>query len=996
MLHKNHNISIIVNGKQVELGSQSQLNLRLNNVVYNPEKTTSTQAEYSYEFELPATPHNNKIFDYANNLSKLNKFHNKWNAEVYADGTLIFEGSLTISSFKDGKYTCNLVIIKIYSLENIFGNDTMNKINWKVPYEGFETMNAINGNADSKYYFPLVSYGVFEKDPYHSDEIANDYTSKFQFDEWNKWYYSSFYPSLNMLETLRKCFEYKGYNVGGTVFQDKYLNNIYMSTNLADGQVPEYNLGNPKFGKASISFSWSNGTVNGGNATNTYTGYEQDLDFPYMYVNNLRGHFGGSKDQIGTWTSEAWNFESVNIWNMLSSKNGGSAKKTEKTYLFDDGEGVIVIPTDGFYKIHLDCRVTLQSKFNGGNVTVNINQIDGTDIVEKDNVNIKQNLKENTPIEIQLVKNYDDDIELIKGKWNLDYLDGNPNNTTFQSQANRKEWLTCFPQEDLLGADSPTKTEGVVSKSINSGYGFKGSIVFPDGGGSNTGGTSSGTGGGTGGGTFSGGGHSFGGRRAKANIKTGLGSSTSGKQGDNIGYVYKDGEIMGYDPLVNENFICGASSFMKGTVSVIKNGYSWSKSNSTKNESFYPANGYQFVTNPNGEYSYSSTTYNENSYINCPSARILNGENTLDFSIDCCVYLYRNDILELMAVQRAFEGSIPYYYCSASGNLSIQAMSSRHYEILKANNFQYYSNTEFDTHLNLANFLSSSQNISEWVQGILNAYNLEMIQDGKNILINTQKMNMNDSKGVVSIDDRVNTSDIESEIIDYPKSMAVKYKIDTDEWGFEKTVPQTHINDDDWKDYGDSGFTTIQLSDRDDASTEEKSLPFSYTYYDYFTWYNVDENGKINKDDSMIMNIPIISKSTPMIESYSYDESMKGDGYGQPQRFWFRGSDTGKYVYSTSLPKEKMNLVLPKNIWDNLNLSYKNDERSILTEYFNIVPSLESNYINVDVYLTPNEYNMIKNGAYVNVDSDLYIVCEVDGYDPTGGNKTTLKLMKKS
>ena len=160
MLHKNHNISIIVNGKQVELGSQSQLNLRLNNVVYNPEKTTSTQAEYSYEFELPATPHNNKIFDYANNLSKLNKFHNKWNAEVYADGTLIFEGSLTISSFKDGKYTCNLVIIKIYSLETIFGDDTMNKINWKVPYEGFETMNAINGNADSKYYFPLVSLNI--------------------------------------------------------------------------------------------------------------------------------------------------------------------------------------------------------------------------------------------------------------------------------------------------------------------------------------------------------------------------------------------------------------------------------------------------------------------------------------------------------------------------------------------------------------------------------------------------------------------------------------------------------------------------------------------------------------------------------------------------------------------------------------------------------------------------------------------------------------------
>ena len=979
MLHKNHNISIIVNGKYIELGSQSQLNLRINNVVYNPEKISSTQAEYSYEFELPATPNNNKVFDYANNLSKLNKFHNKWNAEVYADGTLIFEGTLTISAYKDGKYTCNLVIIKIYSLENIFGDDTMNKIDWKVPYDGFETMNAINGNPNSKYYFPLVSYGVFDKDPYNKDEIANDYTSKFQFDEWNKWYYSSFYPSLNMLEVLKKCFEYKGYNVGGTVFKDKYLNDIYMSTNLADGQVPEYNLGNPRFGKASINFNWKNGTVNGSSSNSVvdaYTGYQQDLDFPYMYVNNTRGTLSGSREL------ENWNFGSVKVWNMLASKNGGSSTKNGKTYLFDDGEGVVVIPTDGFYKIHLDCRVNLQNQFNGGNVTANLNVVEGNNVKEKENLSIKQNLKENTPIEIQLVKNYSDDIELIKGKWNLNFYDGNPNNTTYQNHSNRKEWLTCFPQEDLYGADSPTKTEGIVKKSVITLGGFRGSETS----------SSSGTSGG--------GGVSMGGRRVSSR-DWGSGNFDGRRGSTNVGYVYQDGEIMAYDPVVNPNFICGASSFMKGTVSVIKNGYSWSKSTADKNESFYPANGYQFVTYENEAYSYSSTTYNEGTYINSPVARVSNSEKTLDFSVDCCVYLYRNDILELMAVQRAFEGRVPNYYCSASGNLTIQAMSPRHYAILKANNFQYYSNTEFDTQLNLANFLSRSQKISEWVQGILNAYNLEMIQDGKNILINTQKMNMDEIKGVVSIDDRVNTSEIESEIIDYPKSIAIKYKIDTDEWGFEKTVPQSHINDDDWKDWGDSGFTTIQLNDRDDSTAEEKSLPFSYTYYDYFTWYNVDENGKINKNDSMTMNLPVISKSTPMVESYNYEESMKSDGYGQPQRFWFRGSDTGKFVYSTSLPKERMNLILPTNIWNNskdpvLNLSYKNDERSILTEYFNIVPSLESNYINVDVYLTPNEYNMIKNGAYVNVDSDLYVVCEVDGFDPTGGNKTTLKLMKKS
>ena len=57
---------------------------------------------------IPSTPNNDKIFDYANNLSKLNKFRCRFDAEVYGDGTLIFEGTLTLNGFKDKKYKCNL------------------------------------------------------------------------------------------------------------------------------------------------------------------------------------------------------------------------------------------------------------------------------------------------------------------------------------------------------------------------------------------------------------------------------------------------------------------------------------------------------------------------------------------------------------------------------------------------------------------------------------------------------------------------------------------------------------------------------------------------------------------------------------------------------------------------------------------------------------------------------------------------------------------------
>lgn len=57
---------------------------------------------------------------------------------------------------------------------------------------------------------------------------------------------------------------------------------------------------------------------------------------------------------------------------------------------------------------------------------------------------------------------------------------------------------------------------------------------------------------------------------------------------------------------------------------------------------------------------------------------------------------------------------------------------------------------------------------------------------------------------------------------------------------------------------------------------------------------------------------------------------------------------------------------------------------------------LDSNYVNVDVYLSPNEYKDLKNGAFVHFDSDLYVISEMEGYDPSGIDKASLKLIKKT
>ena len=210
------------------------------------------------------------------------------------------------------------------------------------------------------------------------------------------------------------------------------------------------------------------------------------------------------------------------------------------------------------------------------------------------------------------------------------------------------------------------------------------------------------------------------------------------------------------------------------------------------------------------------------------------------------------------------------------------------------------------------------------------------------------------------------------------------------------------MNRDDWKKYGDSGYTNIELND-DTYVTEksEKSLQFSYTWYDNFNWFNVNQAGEQTTQDAVVLRLPVISNYSYMIDGYDYEESMKHDGYGLAQRFWFRptsvtiGSGQAAMLWTATYPRQYVLIYTPKNFYNGLNLSYKTSEKSLLDAFFDIKAYLGSNFVKVDVYLTAEEYKSIKNGALVHFDSDLYIPIDIEGYDPTGYEKATLTMMKK-
>jgi hypothetical protein len=93
--------------------------------------------------------------------------------------------------------------------------------------------------------------------------------------------------------------------------------------------------------------------------------------------------------------------------------------------------------------------------------------------------------------------------------------------------------------------------------------------------------------------------------------------------------------------------------------------------------------------------------------------------------------------------------------------------------------------------------------------------------------------------------------------------------------------------------------------------------------------------------------------------------------------------------------RQEVNVSVPTDVYDGVILNFKKGQNTLLDRYFNILPRTDTNYLTIETYLTPDEFISLKNGALVKFDSDLYIVSEITGFDPSSASKTELKLVKK-
>ena len=979
-LRRNYSIELVVNNEIVDL--PKDFDLSINTKVFNPEDILTKTSEYSYTFALPMTPRNCRIFGYANVLSVPSKFVKTYNAELNADGLNVFRGKLRISEISQRTFKCNLVIVKVNTIEDIFGDATLDMIDWKVDFNGISTINAVNADSTSKYWFPLVCYGAFAKRPIAEYETYNSYTSIYSIDYTNKFYNSTFYPSLNMMEVVRKCFEFKGYRLEGTALTNDTLNNIYMSTNLANGQTPIYNLGNPRFGKVALHCDFQNWYQ--------YRRRPREGEMSY-YALPLTGEILSLEYPYDQYNQNDYNFDEICSYNMLNvpSAQTTSNSRTSQydvqgdvtisgdTFMYALEDGYITIPSDGLYKIELDVNMSLltgsttvytshtATYYNG--TSMRVKQYYNADSSTEVDITMTNgaNLREYKPIEVQLVRNYDETLELIKG--NVSYyhhmgLTPRINNTEYN--------ITAYPHEEILSADNypTTKIDG----------------------------------------------------------STPTGVAYMPKYTASSNYGVSNSELFLYDPFINPNFICGFST-IGNCASIIKNGYSWYKGDTSKNDVLYDCNGYVKYDTTGDSSATAQTDYHQNSSLGAPVVSNTTSEDGKTFSgkIRMMIHLNKNDRLSLRAITRHYDECYnntgigrntwqsSTYPISVSSNLVVEAMSPNHSIKFIGNGFTYNSPSEFDDKLSLGNFLNKETKMSEFINDITKAFNLSFQQNGNICTLDIQKINaMNKGVYAVNIDDRTDSSFDGSYTIsriEYPSSVAVKYSIDTSEAGFYNTVPQDHINDDDWEDYGEKGYDVIELDNTGDENAKEESIKESYTWYENFTVNHPTYSSYTGSDGttykyvlntaatSTEISIPVIIQSQYFIDRGDIEAYMTKDGYSLNPRLWFRTNDiadTVKTAYNIS-GETDVNLYVPINSYGDMELNYKDKETNILSRYFNLSQSIDSQYIEIECYLSSIEYFHLKNGADVIFDSDVYKVVEISKYSIARTAPCTIKMMKK-
>lgn len=277
-------------------------------------------------------------------------------------------------------------------------------------------------------------------------------------------------------------------------------------------------------------------------------------------------------------------------------------------------------------------------------------------------------------------------------------------------------------------------------------------------------------------------------------------------------------------------------------------------------------------------------------------------------------------------------------------------------------------------HIDLIKFLPKEVKVDEWLNNFCKVFNLNLIQINDTVFeLNVkQKQSLVRSKHQIDLDNKTDINiNGRNTSLELPSTYEIGFSINKSEEGFVESSED-----------GGGFFETGAVD----------SKPISQTSTFSYNWFKKMHG----EGDITYPPFPIITDKEIWVEdSKDYAEMLSKTYTNLAQRFFYF-KDT--FQFGENIITENPLLASVSGSFDETNLmtlNYKNKENTILTKYFNILKDSNNNYTTIECYLSPKEYSLLANST-VKLNGDLYYVAEIDGYDPLGRKKATLKLIRKT
>lgn len=278
----------------------------------------------------------------------------------------------------------------------------------------------------------------------------------------------------------------------------------------------------------------------------------------------------------------------------------------------------------------------------------------------------------------------------------------------------------------------------------------------------------------------------------------------------------------------------------------------------------------------------------------------------------------------------------------------------------------------FDTDsINLAGFLSADVKADEYLDNFCKAFNLALTQtDTSAFSLDLKPTREQSARAGIDLTRTFSLRGKSNTPLGLPSSYKLGFTIDEDEEGFVRTK----------RDGGGSYDTGAT-----DGDPLEQKSTFS------FCWYKGLTKSGVN------FVVPIISKNDPWLASSAYKSAMLTRYTDLATRFFYFDGTLNSLGISFSVAGETIALAKVNSVSRRgLDLTYEKGAGSILDKYFTIITDGSSDYTEIEGLLSPEQYAALSYSSEAEFNSDVYYVAEVSAYDPSGNNKTKVKLIKKT